>query len=108
MPELDTDKSIWRKIQRLKLPRKTKNLLLELWRGSKVLVQAIVRFLYEKKVFCTYLLLGAILYFFLVPLPHVGPLLATMGLSFSLLAAVVKQFEADLHSRFAVIVAQPA
>jgi hypothetical protein len=81
-------------------------MLLELWRGSKALVQAIVGFLYEKRVFCTYLLLGAILYFFLVPLPYVGPLLATMGLSFSLLAAVVKQFEADLHNRFAVFVAQ--
>ena len=108
MPQLDSEQTIWKKIKALDLPRKTKAMLRTWWRDSKALVQSIVEFLYNKRVFCTYVLLGAILYYFLGALPYVGPMLATMGLSFSMLAGIVKQIEADLRSHFTVFSASPA
>ena len=108
MPQLDSEQTIWKKIKALDLPRKTKAMLRTWWRDSKALVQSIVEFLYNKRVFCTYVLLGAILYYFLGALPYVGSMLATMGLSFSVLAGVMKQIEADLKSQFTVFFTSPA
>ena len=102
-----TQKNLFRRIQQLNLPAKTKVLLRELYQHAATLVRQIVAFLYDNRVFATFLALGICLYVCLGPVPVVGKLLASLGLTFSLLYGVFRQFEFDVQRQFAVLVAQP-
>lgn len=100
-------KNLFLKIQQLDLPTKSKALLRELYEQAADLVRRIVSFLYANRVFATFLALGICLYVCLGPVPVVGKLLASLGLTFSVLYGVFRQFELDVQRQFAVLVAQP-
>ena len=101
-------KNLYRMIARLDLPNKCKALLRELYDQAADLVRRIVSFLYSNRVFATYLALGICLYVCLGPVPVVGKLLATLGLTFGVLYGLFRQLEADVQRQFAVLVASPA
>lgn len=101
-------KNLYRMIARLDLPTKTRALLRELYEQAADLVRRIVSFLYANRVFATYLALGICLYVCLGPVPVVGKLLATLGLTFGVLYGLFRQLEFDVQRQFAVLVASPA
>ena len=107
-PKKLTQKNVFRKLQQLDLPTKTKALLRELYESAADLVRRIVSFLYSNRVFATFLALGICLYVCLGPVPVVGKLLASLGLTFSVLYGVFRQLESDVQRQFAVLVASPA
>ena len=96
------------KLKRLDLPAKTKAILKDLYAQSTSLVRRLVEFLYHNRIFSAYLLLGVCLYFALGPIPLVGALLASLGLSFSVLMGLFRQFEADMQRQVTVFVGKPA
>ena len=96
--------TFFRKLRRLDLPNRTKTLLNELWRTARTIAARLVEFLYKRREFCASLLLGVCLYYFIAPLAYVGPLLATLSLSLSILHGVIRQFEADMNRHFTVLV----
>mgnify|MGYP001765415491 CR=1 FL=1 len=101
-------KNLYCKIQRLNLPARAKALLRELYDQAADLVRRIVSFLYANRVFATYLALGICLYVCLGPVPVVGRLLATLGLTFGVLYGLFRQLEFDVQRQFSVLVATPA
>ena len=101
-------KNLYCKIQRLNLPARAKALLRELYEQAADLVRRIVSFLYANRVFATYLALGICLYVCLGPVPVVGRLLATLGLTFGVLYGLFRQLEFDVQRQFSVLVATPA
>ena len=101
-------RNLFRKIAQLDVPAKTKTLLRELYDQAADLVRRIVSFLYSNRVFATYLALGICLYVCLGPVPVVGKLLATLGLTFGVLYGLFRQLEADVQRQFAVLVTSPA
>ena len=101
-------KNLFRSIQRLDLPTKSKALLRELYEQAADLVRRIVSFLYANRIFATYLALGISLYVCLGPVPAVGKLLASLGLTFGVLYGLFRQLEFDVQRQFAVLVASPA
>ena len=100
-------RNLFRKIRQLDLPTKSKALLRELYDQAADLVRRIVYFLYANRVFATYLALGICLYLCLGPVPVVGKLLSTLGLTFGVLYGLFRQLEFDVQRQFAVLVAQP-
>ncbi|HPT26867.1 MAG TPA: hypothetical protein PLZ95_10645, partial [Bryobacteraceae bacterium] len=107
-PKKLTQKNVFRKLQQLDLPTKTKTLLRELYESAADLVRRIVSFLYANRVFATYLALGICLYVCLGPIPVIGKLLASLGLTFGMLYGLFRKLEFDVQRQFAVLVAQPA
>lgn len=103
-----TRRNLFLKIRRLDLPAKAQALLRELYEQAADLVRRIVSFLYANRIFATYLALGICLYFFLGPIPVVGKLLATLGLTFSILYGLFRQLEADVQRQFALLVVPQA
>ena len=101
-------KNLYCKIQRLNLPARAKALLRELYDQAADLVRRIVSFLYANRVFATYLALGICLYVCLGPVPVVGRLLATLGLTFGVLYGLFRQLEFDVQRQFSVLVATHA
>lgn len=101
-------RNLFLKIRRLNLPTKCKALLRELYEQAADLVRRIVSFLYANRVFATYLALGICLYVCLGPVPVVGKLLASLGLTFGVLYGLFRQLEFDVQRQFAVLVASPA
>jgi len=101
-------RNLFRKIAQLDLPTKSKALLRELYEQAADLVCRIVSFLYANRVFATYLALGICLYVCLGPVPVVGKLLASLGLTFGVLYGLFRQLEFDVQRQFAVLVASPA
>ena len=106
-PKPPRPETFFRKLRRLDLPDRTKTLLKELWRTARGIAARLVGFLYKRREFCTSLLLGVCLYYFIAPLAYVGPLLASLSLSLSILHGVIRQFEADMNRHFTVLVPQP-
>lgn len=100
-------KDFLRKLKQLDLPQKTKAILKDLYAQSAGLVRKLVEFLYHNRIFSVYLLLGVCLYFALGPIPLVGALLATLGLSFSVLLGLFKQMDADFRNQMTILVGQP-
>ena len=103
-----TQKNVFRKLQQLDLPTKTKALLRELYEPAADLVRRIVTFLYSQRIFAVHLAIGICLYVCLGPVPVVGKLLATLGLTFGVLYGLFRQLEFDVQRQFAVLVASPA
>ena len=101
-------RNLFRKIAQLDVPAKTKTLLRELYDQAADLVRRIVSFLYSNRVFATHLAIGICLYVCLGPVPVVGKLLATLGLTFGVLYGLFRQLEFDVQRQFAVLVASPA
>ncbi len=106
-PKTPSPETFFRKLRRLDLPNRTKALLKELWSTSRGIAARLVGFLYKRRKFVTSLLMGLCLYYFIAPVAYVGPLLATLSLSLSILHGVFRQFEADMSRHFAVLVPQP-
>ena len=106
-PKNPTKKNLFRKIQQLDLPAKTKAILRELYSQSARLIRRLVEFLYRNRIFSAFLVLGVCLYLALGPIPIVGALLATLGLSFSVLLGLFKQIESDFRSQMTVLVGHP-
>ena len=107
-PQNTSRRNLFRKIRRLDLPNKCKALLRELYEQAADLVRRIVTFLYSQRIFAVHLALGICLYVCLGPVPVVGKLLATLGLTFGVLYGLFRQLEYDVQRQFAVLVAQPA
>ena len=107
-PRNSSRRNLFLKIRRLNLPNKCKALLRELYEQAADLVRRIVSFLYSNRVFATYLALGSCLYVCLGPVPVVGKLLASLGLTFGVLYGLFRQLEFDVQRQFAVLVASPA
>ena len=107
-PQNSSRRNLFRKIRQLDLPAKAKALLSELYEQAADLVRRIVSFLYANRVFATYLALGICLYVCLGPVPVVGKLLASLGLTFGVLYGLFRQLEFDVQRQFAVLVASPA
>ena len=107
-PQTSSRRNLFLKIRRLDLPNKYKALLRELCAQAADLVRRIASFLYANRVFATYLALGICLYVCLGPVPVVGKLLATLGLTFGVLYGLFRQLEFDVQRQFAVLVAQHA
>ena len=107
-PQNSSRRNLFRKIRRLDLPNKCKALLRELYEQAADLVRRIVTFLYSQRIFAVHLALGICLYVCLGPVPVVGKLLATLGLTFGVLYGLFRQLEYDVQRQFAVLVAQPA
>ena len=103
-----TRRNLFLKIRRLDLPTKAQALLRELYEQAADLVRRIVFFLYSHRIFATHLALGICLYVCLGPVPVVGKLLATLGLTFGVLYGLFRQLEFDVQRQFAVLVASPA
>ena len=103
-----SQKNLYRMIARLDLPNKCKALLRELYDQAADLVRRIVTFLYSQRIFAVHLALGICLYVCLGPVPVVGRLLATLGLTFGVLYGLFRQLEFDVQRQFAVLVASPA
>ena len=101
-------KNLFRSIQRLDLPARAKALLRELYEQAADLVRRIVSFLYSQRIFAVHLALGICLYVCLGPVPVVGRLLATLGLTFGVLYGLFRQLEFDVQRQFTVLVASPA
>lgn len=99
---LPPKKTIFRMLSELELPEDIKTKLRRLYHRARHLVVSIVQFLYNKRHFCSYLLLGVILFYLLSTVPMVGPLLASLAISLSLLAGIYKQFEADIRDSLAL------
>ncbi len=104
MPEHESRETIWKKIRRLNLPRNTKECLRHLWYQAKVLVQAIVNWLYQRRQFCSAVMLGVALAYLVHPFPIVGPTLASLSVSMSVLYGIVLQVRADLDRHFSFII----
>jgi len=109
MPQfrLESRVAIWKKIQQLDLPHKTKRGLRLLWRKSRTLVQVIVRWLCLNRQFCAAVMLGIALAYLLHALPWVGPVLATLSLSLSILYGLAWQLRSDLERHFHVVIENP-
>ena len=99
--------AIWKKIRQIDLPRSTQRGLRRLWYKSRTLVQAIVRWLCLNRQFCASVMLGVALAYLLHALPWVGPVLATLSLSLSLLYGLAWQFRSDLERHFHVVIEKP-
>ena len=105
---LESRAAIWKKIRQIDLPHSTKRGLRRLWCKSRTLVQAIVRWLCLNRQFCAAVMLGIALAYLLHPLPWVGPVLATLSLSLSLLYGLAWQFRSDLERHFHVVIEKPS
>jgi hypothetical protein len=92
--------SIWKRIRGLNLPEVTKQKLRELWSKCKALVQIICEWLYNRREFCTSVILGVALAYLVNPLPVVGPILASLSVSLAVLYGIGRQFQADMHRHF--------
>ena len=57
-PDPDSKRSMWRKIRLLDIPEAAREKLRGLWHRAMELVHAIVNWLYERKEFCTSVMLG--------------------------------------------------
>ena len=96
--------TVWRKIRRLDLPEVTKQKLRDLWAKSRALCQALVTWLYERREFCTSVMLGIALAYLVQPLPVLGPILSTLCIALSVLYGIGKQFQADMNRHFRFVV----
>ena len=92
--------TIWRRIRRLNLPEEIKQKLRDLWHKAKALVQTICEWLYNRRQFCQCVMLGVALAYLVNPLPVVGPILASLSVSLSVLYGIGKQFQADMDRHF--------
>ena len=92
--------SMWRKIRLLDIPEAAREKLRGLWHRAKEIAHAIVTWLYERKEFCTSVMLGVALAYLLGPLPIVGDILGALSISLSVLHGIVAQFRADLDRHF--------
>ena len=99
-PEEPTKRSMWRKIRLLDIPEAAREKLRALWYRAKELLRAIVTWLYERKEFCTAVMLGVAVAYLVNPLPFVGPVLGALSISLSVLYGIVAQFRADLDRHF--------
>ena len=96
----ESKRSMWRKIRLLDIPEAAREKLRGLWHRTKELVHAIVNWLYERKEFCTSVMLGVAIAYLVGPLPFVGPVLGALSISLSVLHGIVAQFRADLDRHF--------
>lgn len=99
-PEDPTKRSMWQKIRLLDIPEAAREKLRGLWYRAKEIAHAIVTWLYERKEFCTSVMLGVALAYLLGPLPIVGDILGALSISLSVLHGIVAQFRADLDRHF--------
>ena len=99
-PEEPTKRSIWEKIRMLDIPEAARQKLRALWYRAKELVHAIVTWLYERREFCTSVMLGVAIAYLVGPLPFVGPVLGALSISLGVLHGIVAQFRADLDRHF--------
>ncbi len=102
-PEEPTQRSMWRKIRLLDIPEAAREKLRGLWHRAKEIAHAIVTWLYDRKEFCTSVMLGVALAYLLGPLPIVGDILGALSISLSVLHGIVAQFRADLDRHFGPI-----
>ena len=104
MPESEPQNTIWKKIRQLDLPRKAKQALRDLWHQARALVQAIVNWLYLRRQFCSTVMLGVAVAYLVHPFPAVGPVLATLSISFAVLYGIALQVRNDLDKHFRFVV----
>ena len=104
MPEPESQSTIWKKIRRLDLPREAKQALRNLWHQARMLVQAIVNWLYQRRQFCSTVMLGVAVAYLVHPFPAVGPVLATLSISFAVLYGIALQVRNDLDKHFRFVV----
>lgn len=102
--DLKSQSTIWRRIRQLNIPEATKQKLRDLWHKAKFLVQTVCQWLYNRRAFCHCLILGVVLAYLVNPLPIVGPILASLSISLSVLYGIGKQFQADLDRHFRFII----
>lgn len=103
-PELESKETVWRKIRKLDLPSEAKKKLRETWHEAKALVQALVNWLYLRREFCTSVMLGVAIAYLVYPFPFLGPILATLSISLSVLYGIALQFRRDLDRHFRFII----
>ncbi len=108
MPEIESKRSIWNKIHRLDLPRKTKEMLRNMWHRAKAIVQALVNWLCQHRQFCSTVMLGVALAYLVHPLPWVGPILSTLSISLAVLYGLALQVRADLDRHFSCVIQECA
>ena len=96
----ESKRSMWRKIRLLDIPEAAREKLRGLWLRAKEIAHAIVTWLYERKEFCTAVVLGVALAYLVNPLPFVGPVLGALSISLAVLYGIVAQFRADLDRHF--------
>ena len=104
MSEPESKQTIWKKIRQLDLPRKAKQELRNLWHHARTLVQAIVNWLYQRRQFCSTVMLGVAVVYLVHPFPAVGPVLATLSISFAVLYGIALQVRNDLDKHFRFVV----
>lgn len=92
--------TIWQKIRELNVAEKTKEALRALWHQARELCEAIVNWVYANRHFCQALLLGTALAYLVAPFPVVGPVLASVSISLSVLYGIAAQLEAELRRSF--------
>ena len=99
--------AIWKKIRQLDLPRSTRRCLRSLWYKAQALVEALIRWLCRNRQFCATVMLGIALAYLVHPLPWVGPILATLSISLSVLYGLALQVRSDLDRHFHVVIENP-
>ncbi len=99
----ESKRSMWRKIRLLDIPEAAREKLRGLWLRAKEIAHAIVTWLYERKEFCTSVMLGVAIAYLVSPLPIVGDILGALSISLSVLHGIVAQFRADLDRHFGLV-----
>ncbi|MGB0713420.1 MAG: hypothetical protein ACPGUC_07650 [Gammaproteobacteria bacterium] len=99
-PKLKARSTIWKKIRRLELPEEIKETLRTMWHQAKALVERLVEWLYHKRHLTATVALGVALAYLCHYVPIVGPLLADLAISSSVLVGLVRQMRADLDRFF--------
>ena len=99
--------AIWKKIRQLDLPRSTRRRLRSLWYAARALVEALIRWLCRHQQFCATVMLGIALAYMVHSLPWVGPILATLSISLSVLYGLALQVRNDLGRQFHVVIENP-
>ena len=99
--------AIWNTIRQLDLPRSTQRCLRSLLHKARALVEALIRWLCRNRQFCATVMLGIALAYLVHPLPWVGPILATLSISLSVLYGLALQVRSDLERHFHVVIENP-
>lgn len=99
--------AIWKMLQQLDLPHSTRRCLRSLWYKARALVEALIRWLCRNRQFCATVMLGIALAYMVHSLPWVGPILATLSISLSVLYGLALQVRNDLGRHFHVVIENP-